>query len=131
MQGWTHNKCKFCIIYKDVPFRPSPLEWIEEDLQEIATIYPDTTELKFIGADSFALSFEKLDYILDLVHEYLQFVNRITMGARVTNVRNKTVEQLKTLKEKGITEIYLGFESGDDWTLDRIDKGYKAEDILE
>lgn len=130
-QGCTHNKCKFCIMYKDVPFRPSPIEWIEEDLQEIASVYPDTTELQFIGADPFALSFEKLDRILDLVHKYLPKVNRITMAARVSNVKNKTVEQLKILKDKGITEIYLGVESGDDWTLDRINKGYKAEDILE
>ena len=28
-------------------------------------------------------------------------------------------------------EISLGVESGDDWTLDRIQKGYHAEDILE
>ena len=28
-------------------------------------------------------------------------------------------------------EISLGVESGDDWTLDRIHKGYHAEDILE
>ena len=31
-QGCTHNKCKFCTMYKDVPFRMSPMEWIEEDL---------------------------------------------------------------------------------------------------
>ena len=28
-------------------------------------------------------------------------------------------------------EISLGVESGDDWTLNRINKGYHAEDILE
>ena len=25
-QGCTHNCCKFCTMYKDVPFRTSPLE---------------------------------------------------------------------------------------------------------
>lgn len=130
-QGCTHNRCKFCVMYKGVQFRPSPIEWIEEDLQEIASIYPDTTELQFLGADPFALSFEKLDKILDLVHKYLPKVNRITMAARVSNVANKTVDQLKILREKGITELYIGVESGDDWTLDRINKGYKTEDILE
>ena len=28
-------------------------------------------------------------------------------------------------------EISLGVESGDDWTLERINKGYRSEDILE
>ena len=35
-QGCTHNKCKFCTMYKEVPFRMSPLEWIEEDLKELS-----------------------------------------------------------------------------------------------
>ena len=35
-QGCTHNRCKFCTMYKEVPFRMSPMEWIEEDLKEIA-----------------------------------------------------------------------------------------------
>ena len=42
-----------------------------------------------------------------------------------------TVEELKKLKEMGLREISLGIESGDDWTLDRINKGYHAEDIIE
>ncbi len=31
----------------------------------------------------------------------------------------------------GLKEISLGVESGDDWTLDRINKGYLASDIIE
>ena len=33
-QGCTHNKCRFCTMYKDVSFRMSPTEWIEELLQK-------------------------------------------------------------------------------------------------
>ena len=35
------------------------------------------------------------------------------------------------LKDLGLREISLGVESGDDWTLDRVNKGYHAEDIIE
>ena len=38
--------------------------------------------------------------------------------------------QLKSLRDLGLKEISLGVESGDDWTLERIDKGYRAEEIL-
>ena len=43
--GCTHNKCKFCTLYEDVPFkfRMSPLSEIEEDLSML-TIYK-TSEL--------------------------------------------------------------------------------------
>ena len=55
----------------------------------------------------------------------------IYLAGRVTDLKNKSVEQLRKLKELGMREISLGVESGDDWTLDRIHKGYHAEDILE
>lgn len=130
-QGCTHNKCKFCTMYRDVPFRPSPIEWVEEDLAEIAEYAPDTRRLQLIGADPFCMSFERLDRICDLVHKYLPRVDTMTMAARVTNVMNKSVEELKNLREKGMVEVNLGVESGDDWTLERIEKGYRASDILE
>lgn len=41
------------------------------------------------------------------------------------------MEQLRQLKEIGVNEISLGVESGDDWTLQRINKGYTSQDILE
>ncbi len=130
-QGCTHNKCKFCTMYKEITFRPSPLEWVEEDLAEIAAKSTDVRRLQLIGADPFCMSFERLDQICDLVHKYLPKVDTMTMAARVTNVCDKTVEEMRVLKEKGMVEIDLGVESGDDWTLDRVNKGYHAEDILE
>ena len=52
-------------------------------------------------------------------------------ATRVSDIKNKTVEQLRKLKDIGVNEISLGVESGDDWTLKRINKGYTSEDILE
>jgi small subunit ribosomal protein S10 len=43
----------------------------------------------------------------------------------------KTVDELKKLRALGMREVSLGVESGDDWTLDRIHKGYHATDIIE
>ena len=30
-QGCTHNKCKFCTMYRDVTLKVQPMEWIEQD----------------------------------------------------------------------------------------------------
>ncbi len=130
-QGCTHNSCKFCTMYRDVPFRMSPMEWIEEDLQEIAEMAPDAENIQLLSANPLALSYEKLLPIFELIHRYLPKIEYIYASTRVMDIRNKTVEQLKALKELGMKEISLGVESGDDWTLDRINKGYHAEDILE
>ncbi len=130
-QGCTHNKCKFCTMYRDVPFRMSPMEWIEEDLQEIASIAPNATTIQLLSANPLALSFEKLEPILVMINNYLPKMEYIYACTRVTDIRNKTVEELKKMRELGVKEISLGVESGDDATLDRINKGYHASDIIE
>lgn len=109
----------------------SPIEWIEEDLHEIASIAPNATTIQLLSANPLALSFEKLEPILVMINKYLPKMEYIYACTRITDVRNKTVEELKKMCELGVGEISLGVESGDDWTLDRINKGYHASDIIE
>ena len=130
-QGCTHNKCKFCTMYKDVPFWMPPMEWIEEDLKELAECDPDARTIQLLSANPLALTYEKLEPILVMINKYLPKIEYIYAATRVTDIKNKTVEKLKKMKELGVREISLGVESGDDWTLDRINKGYRAADILE
>ncbi len=130
-QGCTHNKCKFCTMYRDVTFKVQPMEWIEQDLQEIANIAPNAATIQLLSANPLAMTYDKLAPILEMINRYLPKIEYIYASTRVTDIRNKTVEQLKSLKEMGLREISLGIESGDDWTLERINKGYTSVDILE
>lgn len=130
-QGCTHNKCKFCSMYRNVSFRLQPVEWIQEDLQELSQIVPHAKTIQLLSANPLALSYDKLAPILEMINQYLPEIEYIYASTRVTDIRNKTAAQLKHLKELGLKEISLGVESGDDWTLDRIQKGCHAEDILE
>ena len=130
-QGCTHNRCKFCTMYKDVPFRMSPIEWIEEDLRELSRTDPDATTIQLLSANPLVLPYDKLAPILEMIKRYLPKMEYVYLAGRVTDLRNKTAEELKKMKDLGMREISLGVESGDDWTLDRIHKGYHASDILE
>ncbi len=130
-QGCTHNKCKFCTMYKHVAFEMTPLDIVEEDLRELAARVPDARTIQLLSANPLALSYDRLMPRLEMIRRYLPEMECIYASTRVTDICNKTVTQLKSLKEMGIREISLGTESGDDWTLDRIHKGYHAEDILE
>ena len=130
-QGCTHNKCKFCTMYKGVPFRMQPMEWIEADLQELREIVPDATTIQLLSANPLCMTYDKLAPILEMINKYLPKMQMIYTQGRVTDLKNKTVEQLRALKDLGMREISLGVESGDDWTLERIYKGYHASDIIE
>ena len=130
-QGCTHNRCKFCTMYRNVDFRMQPMEWIEEDLQELAGTVPEAKTIQLLSANPLCMTYDKLALILEMINRYLPKMEYIYAATRVTDIRNKTVEQLKSLKAMGLKEISLGTESGDDKTLDRISKGYHAEDIIE
>lgn len=130
-RGCTHNKCKFCTMYKGVRFRMATMEEIEDDLRELAAETPHARTVQLLSANPLALSFDRLAPILEKVREYLPDIEHVYALARVTDLRNKTVEQLRSLRELGLDEIALGTESGDDWTLERVDKGYRAADIVE
>ena len=129
--GCTHNKCKFCTMYKGVRFGMAPMEQIEADLAELAATVPHARTIQLLSANPLALSYDKMAPILEKINEYLPEIEHIYAAGRVTDMRNKTVEQLRKLRELGLDEISMGTESGDDWTLDRIHKGYHAEDIIE
>lgn len=130
-QGCTHNNCKFCTMYRDVKFRMQPTEWIEEDLKELAEIVPDAKTIQLLSANPLCLTYDKLAPVLEMINKYLPKMEYVYAATRVTDIRNKTVDELKKLKDMGLKEISLGVESGDDWTLERINKGYNAEDIIE
>jgi len=130
-QGCTHNSCKFCTMYKGVPFSMQPMEWLEEDLQELQATVPHAKTIQLLSANPLALSFDRLMPRLELIRKYLPELEHMYASTRITDIKNKTVEQLRRLKEIGVNEISLGVESGDDWTLQRINKGYTSQDILE
>ena len=72
-QGCTHNRCKFCTMYKEVPFRMSPMEWIEEDLKELAArvgIHP--VHLYKIKAGQVPLSARMQERLVDLLTQRYQ-----------------------------------------------------------
>ena len=130
-RGCTHNRCKFCTMYRGVRFGMAPMDQIEADLAEIASVTPHARTIQLLSANPLALSYDRMAPILEKINEYLPDMEHIYTAGRVSDLCNKTVEQLKKLRELGLNEISMGTESGDDRTLDRIQKGYHATDILE
>ncbi len=118
-------------MYKGIKFRPQAMELIEEDLQELAKFAPHAKTIQLLSANPLVMTYNKLKPILEKVNEYLPEIEYIYAATRVSDLRNKTVEELESLKDLGLREISLGVESGDDWTLNRINKGYTSEDIIE
>ncbi len=147
--GCTHHRCKFCTLYDGLPFpfRMSPLEDIEADLQE-AQLYqtgplerlslrmqgldaPQGPRRAFlVGANPFVLKAERLGRIAELVRTYFPQSGSIGCFARITDIALKTDQELVRLAQAGYDGITIGVETGDGDALAFMDKGYAPEDIL-
>lgn len=135
--GCTHHKCKFCTLYKELPFkfRMSPLEDIEADLKEAHGIFRSLNARKvtrtfLTGANPFVLKFDRLMAIADLIHKYFPANETIGCFARVTDVTLKTDDELAALHKAGYDGLTIGIETGDDEALRFMHKGYLACDIV-
>ena len=125
--GCSHNKCSFCTMYRDEPFRVEPLEQIEEDLAEARQYVPNVTRVFLENGDPFALSADRLEQIAVMIHAYLPRVETIAMYASIKNVIGKSDEELRRLRNLGINELNIGVESGLDEALVYMNKGYTSE----
>ncbi len=129
--GCTWHKCKFCSLYHGTPFRMSPLSEVEDDLKTIRQWQPRARRVYLTGANPFALSYNKLLDVALLLRKYLPHLVSFGMFARVTDIVPKSVEELKNLHHLKLDSINIGIETAHDPTLERMNKGYRAVDILE
>jgi radical SAM superfamily enzyme YgiQ (UPF0313 family) len=58
-------------------------------------------------------------------------VHRVTSYCLPRNLRRKSVEELRQLREAGLKMLYVGAESGDDEVLRRVNKGETFESTAE
>lgn len=129
-RGCSHNKCAFCNMYLEEPFRVTPVEIFKQDLEELRTYYPKVTQMQWVGGNPFALSADKLIERAELAYKQFPELEHIGMFCNINDIKAKTDAQLRELRALNI-ELFIGHESGDDWTLKFVNKGYTQADILE
>lgn len=132
--GCTHNACRFCNMYKDKSFHLIDEEILIENLQEekkIRDIYGRPHRRMFLAdGDVFSLSADKLEEKINLIRKYHPDVETFAMYAAIRNLKHKTEEELIRLKELGVNDLYIGYESGLDDVLLSMNKGHTVEDAI-
>lgn len=130
--GCSHNRCRFCVAFKDAAFVPSPLHEIREDLREIALMGGIPPKRMFFqGANALALGYDHLMEIAGMIHDTLPSVQSIGCYGRMDDLTAFSVDQLRDMHETGYEQLVFGLESGDDEVLAFMDKGYDSALALE
>lgn len=130
--GCSWNKCTFCEMYTlpQKKFSLKPLEDIETELAAVARSGYPVRRVFLADGDAMTLSFRRLNDIMALVNRHLPDIQRVSSYCLPRNLKNKTAEELATLREMGLDLFYVGCESGDDLVLDRVRKGETFESSL-
>ncbi len=129
--GCSHNTCAFCEMYKEKRFALRPLNEVLEDFHLARARYRHVDKVFLADGDALVRKAEDLYVILDTVRELFPECERVTSYASPASIRIRTDEELRTLRAKGLTMVYLGLESGCDQVLDFMNKGHKAAEIVE
>jgi radical SAM superfamily enzyme YgiQ (UPF0313 family) len=130
--GCSWNHCTYCDMYREKEFRIRDLSDSLEDLTLAGKeLGPEVRKLFVADGDALILPMDHWRSILERAHEVFPNLDRASCYAMARNVLAKTDDELRRLREAGLSLLYIGPESGDDATLKRIAKGDSAAEHVE
>ncbi|MEJ5328821.1 MAG: radical SAM protein [Desulfobaccales bacterium] len=125
--GCPHNRCTFCMVYKQTRFKIRPLPEIIEDLAEARTEFGDRVRTLFFPAgNTIAMPTRDLAALCAHARRLFPRLQRITVYGSSQFILRHGREGLKALAEAGLSRIHAGFESGEDELLAKVKKGATA-----
>lgn len=129
--GCSFNKCTFCTMYESKEFSIRLLEDVFKDIDKMVSFYSDANKMFLADGDALACKTEHLVKILEYAYSKFPKLRRVSIYASAFNLHDKSIEELKLLKEKGLTLIYYGIESGSFEVLKRIQKPISSSKMIE
>jgi len=130
-RGCPWNKCAFCSMYKKYPFARKSVEEIKRDIDLMPRVYGRGAHQVFFGdSNSLLLKADDLVEILQHLYEVFPDLERVTSYARAKTLIKKSPEDLRAIRQAGLTRLHIGLESGDDQVLKMINKGATAAEMV-
>ena len=128
--GCSHNKCSFCSMYKDKRFRIKKTEAIIDDINRARDLYSNIDRVFLADGDALMIKTPELVKLLKHIKTNIPECKRIGIYASPKSIMTKSLEELKVLKDEGLSIAYLGLESGSDEILLKMNKGATSEEII-
>ncbi|MDI3283830.1 radical SAM protein [Polyangium sp. 15x6] len=130
--GCSWNKCTYCDMYRDKAFRIRDLAETLQDITSAGAAFGDHVEKVFVAdGDALVMPLDHWLPLLDACRRAFPNLRQVSCYAMATNLLEKTADELRALREQGLSLLYIGPESGDDLVLKRIAKGSSFDDHVE
>ena len=132
--GCAHNRCRFCMLFKHLQYRVLPLEQVQAEIDRVSAVGGAPRRIFLGDGSAFCLPFERLEDILLRLRAAFPDFESVAMDATVRSVLQKSDEELRRLRELGVTDLYLGIECALEDVLAAMEKGNtlaEAEEAIE
>ncbi|MEO0649102.1 MAG: radical SAM protein [Planctomycetota bacterium] len=130
--GCSYNECAFCAMYRDKRFRVRPLAELEAEIDWARAELGERVQKIFLAdGDALVAKPKFLLAVLERLREAFPNARRVSCYASPQSLQIRSVEQMAELREAGLTQYYLGIESGHDTVLEQLTKGVDAAEMIE
>lgn len=129
--GCSQNDCIFCNMYKEKRFRMRKLEEVLSDFAEARAKYRTVKKIFLADGDALICRMDYLEAILQFIQEHVPECTQVTAYGSPRSVLLKKQEELKKLRELGLSMIYMGLESGNAEVLKFMKKGATPDEMIE
>ena len=129
--GCSWNECSFCGMYRDKRFRVRRLDELRAEMEWARDRMGSRVRKVFLAdGDALIAKASFLHAVLDLLREAFPRLRRVSCYASPQALQVRSVDEMAALREAGLTQYYLGVESGHDTVLERMRKGVDAAEMV-
>jgi radical SAM superfamily enzyme YgiQ (UPF0313 family) len=128
--GCSYNECSFCAMYRHKRFRVRKLEelraeiaWARDNLRGVRKVF-------LADGDALMAKASFLSTLLDELRAAFGPLARVSCYASPQSLQVRSVDEMRALRERGLSLYYLGIESGHDEVLTRLVKGVDAAEMI-
>ena len=105
--GCSHNKCSFCNMYKSKRFTIKSVDDIKKDIDYFKERYSHVEKIFLADGDALIIPTKDLMEILTYIKKTFLECNRVTLYGSPKSILLKTLQELETLKDLGLSMIYI------------------------
>ena len=109
----------------------SPQQYPEGYRSIVLWLYTGGKNVFLQDANNLIIRTKNLVEILTYLKKVFPSVERITTYSRARTISRKTIEELRDLRDAGLSRIHVGLESGYDPLLEYVQKGVTARELID
>jgi radical SAM superfamily enzyme YgiQ (UPF0313 family) len=128
--GCSYNRCTFCAMYREKRFQVRPLEELVREVRWAAENLPGVRKVFLADGDALVAKASFLAGLLEEIRRSLPGLKRVSCYASPQALQVRTVAEMAELRDLGLSQYYLGIESGHDEVLTALEKGVDAAEMV-